>query len=209
MDEAVARHAKLIEVTLDADGYLTVKDDSRGMPPVDPHPKHPGKSALEVITDHPAFRQQISAARPMRPPAACTGSASAWSTPPCRNILKPPSGATAIESRQDFAHGKPASAPIRQGKASRQSTAPPSASNPTRKSSARTSPFAPRASTAWPARRPTCSAAARARARVEIKSWTVYAPAARTPPPEGGELIRDTTPPPPHLPLPRRPWPTS
>ncbi|WP_269713625.1 DNA topoisomerase IV subunit B [Caulobacter sp. NIBR2454] len=48
MDEAVAGHAKIIEVTLDADGALTVKDDGRGMP-VDPHPKHPGKSALEVI----------------------------------------------------------------------------------------------------------------------------------------------------------------
>ncbi len=48
MDEAVAGHAKLIEVTLAADGSLTVKDDGRGMP-VDPHPKFPGKSALEVI----------------------------------------------------------------------------------------------------------------------------------------------------------------
>ncbi len=48
MDEAVAGFAKLIEVKLDADGYLSVKDDGRGMP-VDPHPKHPGKSALEVI----------------------------------------------------------------------------------------------------------------------------------------------------------------
>ena len=48
MDEAVAGHAKIIEVTLDADGVLTVRDDGRGIP-VDPHPKHPGKSALEVI----------------------------------------------------------------------------------------------------------------------------------------------------------------
>ena len=32
MDEAVAGHAKTIEVSLDADGYLTVKDDGRGMP---------------------------------------------------------------------------------------------------------------------------------------------------------------------------------
>jgi topoisomerase-4 subunit B len=48
MDEAVAGHARLIEVSLDADGQLTVKDDGRGIP-VDPHPKHPGKSALEVI----------------------------------------------------------------------------------------------------------------------------------------------------------------
>jgi topoisomerase-4 subunit B len=48
MDEAVAGHAKMIEVTLDAEGVLTVRDDGRGIP-VDPHPKHPGKSALEVI----------------------------------------------------------------------------------------------------------------------------------------------------------------
>ncbi|NBW09444.1 MAG: DNA topoisomerase IV subunit B [Caulobacteraceae bacterium] len=48
MDEAVARHAKLITVDLDADGVLSVKDDGRGIP-VDPHPKHPGKSALEVV----------------------------------------------------------------------------------------------------------------------------------------------------------------
>jgi len=48
MDEAVAGHAKVISVRLDADGQLTVTDDGRGIP-VDPHPKHPGKSALEVI----------------------------------------------------------------------------------------------------------------------------------------------------------------
>src|SRR3990167_7408302 len=48
MDEAVAGFAKTIEVKLDADGFLSVKDDGRGMP-VDPHPKYPGKSALEVI----------------------------------------------------------------------------------------------------------------------------------------------------------------
>src|SRR5690606_8612992 len=48
MDEAVAGHAKVIEVTLSEDGTLTVRDDGRGIP-VDPHPKHPGKSALEVI----------------------------------------------------------------------------------------------------------------------------------------------------------------
>jgi len=48
MDEAVAGHAKSIEVRLHADGRLSVRDDGRGVP-VDPHPKHPGKSALEVI----------------------------------------------------------------------------------------------------------------------------------------------------------------
>ena len=48
MDEAVAGHARLIEVELDAEGALTVRDDGRGMP-VDPHPKFPQLSALEVI----------------------------------------------------------------------------------------------------------------------------------------------------------------
>src|SRR5437764_2281841 len=48
MDEAVGGHAKVIEVSFAADGSLSVKDDGRGMP-VDPHPKFPGKSALEVI----------------------------------------------------------------------------------------------------------------------------------------------------------------
>ena len=48
MDEAVAKHARLITVDLDAEGWLSVRDDGRGIP-VDPHPKHPGKSALEVV----------------------------------------------------------------------------------------------------------------------------------------------------------------
>ena len=48
MDEAVAGHADRIEVALDADGRVTVSDNGRGIP-VDPHPKFPGKSALEVV----------------------------------------------------------------------------------------------------------------------------------------------------------------
>jgi DNA topoisomerase IV, B subunit, proteobacterial len=48
MDEAVAGHATFIEVELGADGFVTVTDNGRGIP-VDPHPKFPGKSALEVI----------------------------------------------------------------------------------------------------------------------------------------------------------------
>lgn len=48
MDEAVAGHASWIEVHLAADGTLTVIDNGRGIP-VDPHPKFPDKSALEVI----------------------------------------------------------------------------------------------------------------------------------------------------------------
>src|SRR6266545_979308 len=48
MDEAVAGHASRIEVNFEADGFLTVTDNGRGIP-VDPHPKFKTKSALEVI----------------------------------------------------------------------------------------------------------------------------------------------------------------
>ncbi|KMO40821.1 DNA topoisomerase IV subunit B [Methylobacterium aquaticum] len=48
MDEAVAGHATFIEVELEENGCLVVTDNGRGIP-VDPHPKFPGKSALEVI----------------------------------------------------------------------------------------------------------------------------------------------------------------
>src|SRR6202045_1049437 len=48
MDEAVAGHATRIEVELHKDGSVVVTDNGRGIP-VDPHPKFPKKSALEII----------------------------------------------------------------------------------------------------------------------------------------------------------------
>ena len=48
MDEAVAGHATRIEVTLEVGGSLTISDNGRGIP-IDPHPRFPDKSALEVI----------------------------------------------------------------------------------------------------------------------------------------------------------------
>ena len=48
MDEAVAGHATWIEVRLDAEGFLSVADNGRGIP-IDPHPKFKNKSALEVV----------------------------------------------------------------------------------------------------------------------------------------------------------------
>jgi topoisomerase-4 subunit B len=48
MDEAVAGHASRIEITLEPGNRLTIVDNGRGIP-VDPHPKFPDKSALEVI----------------------------------------------------------------------------------------------------------------------------------------------------------------
>ncbi len=48
MDEAVAGHASWIDVHFDADGFLNVTDNGRGIP-IDKHPKFKTKSALEVI----------------------------------------------------------------------------------------------------------------------------------------------------------------
>lgn len=48
MDEAVAGYANWIEINLDTDNSVTIRDNGRGIP-VDNHPKYPGKSALEVI----------------------------------------------------------------------------------------------------------------------------------------------------------------
>jgi topoisomerase-4 subunit B len=48
MDEAVAGHATRIEIELAAGDWVTVRDNGRGIP-VDPHPRFPSKSALEVI----------------------------------------------------------------------------------------------------------------------------------------------------------------
>lgn len=48
MDEAIAGHADRIEIIYGADGFLDISDNGRGIP-IDPHPKFPKKSALEVI----------------------------------------------------------------------------------------------------------------------------------------------------------------
>ncbi|MBP0464961.1 DNA topoisomerase IV subunit B [Roseomonas sp. PWR1] len=48
MDEAVAGHADHIEVILEPGNWISVRDNGRGIP-VDPHPKFPKLSALEVI----------------------------------------------------------------------------------------------------------------------------------------------------------------
>ncbi|WP_423067975.1 DNA topoisomerase IV subunit B [Devosia sp. CN2-171] len=48
MDEAIAGHASRIEVHYGEDGFLTVTDNGRGIP-VEPHPKFPGVSTLEIV----------------------------------------------------------------------------------------------------------------------------------------------------------------
>jgi topoisomerase-4 subunit B len=48
IDEAVGGHASVIDVALERDNWLTIRDNGRGIP-VDPHPKFKPLSALEVI----------------------------------------------------------------------------------------------------------------------------------------------------------------
>ncbi|HYB10414.1 MAG TPA: DNA topoisomerase IV subunit B [Alphaproteobacteria bacterium] len=48
MDEVVAGHASWIEIDLEADNFVAVRDNGRGIP-TDKHPKFRDKSALEVI----------------------------------------------------------------------------------------------------------------------------------------------------------------
>ena len=48
MDEAVAGHASIIDITLEEENKLCIKDNGRGIP-VAEHPKRPGISTLEVI----------------------------------------------------------------------------------------------------------------------------------------------------------------
>jgi topoisomerase-4 subunit B len=48
MDEAIAGHATRIEVHFGEDGFITVTDNGRGIP-VEPHPKEPRFSTLELV----------------------------------------------------------------------------------------------------------------------------------------------------------------
>ncbi|MBY0407046.1 MAG: DNA topoisomerase IV subunit B, partial [Rickettsiales bacterium] len=48
MDEAVAGFANRIELEMKPDNIIVIRDNGRGIP-IDPHPKFPKKSALEVI----------------------------------------------------------------------------------------------------------------------------------------------------------------
>ena len=110
MDEAVAGHAKVIEVKLDADGYLTVRDDGRGMP-VDPHPKFRDKSALEVILTvlHSGGKFKAGAYQT----SGGLHGVGASVVNALSELLEVTVWRDGYEWRQDFARGKPLS-PIRQ-----------------------------------------------------------------------------------------------
>ena len=86
----------------------TVRDNGRGMP-VDPHPKFPGKSALEVIlcTLHAGGKFSRQGLRDLA--AGCTASASRWSTR-CRDRLLVEVARNRQLWRQEFSRGLPAGA---------------------------------------------------------------------------------------------------
>ena len=114
MDEALAGHADWIEVEMEADGFITVTDNGRGMP-VDPHPKFPKKSAIEVImcTLHAGGN---STPRSTRLRAACMASA-------CRSLTRCPSAWRSKSARGQklyrmiFERGKPKTKLLDAGKA--------------------------------------------------------------------------------------------
>ena len=121
MDEAVAGHAKLIEVSLDADGALTVKDDGRGMP-VDPHPKFPGQVGARGHHDHAALGREVlrQGLRDLRRPARRRR---LGGQRPVRASSRSPSGRTASSGARAFSRGKP-TGPLRAARRHRASTAP-------------------------------------------------------------------------------------
>jgi hypothetical protein len=156
MDEAVAGFAKTIEVKLDADGYLSVRDDGRGMP-VDEHPKHPGKSALEVIMTVLHAGGKFSGKAYETSGGLHGVGASVVNA--LSELVEVTVWRDGFEHRQSFARGKPLG-PVEQIQPSKK-RAPRCASSPTTRSSAKAAASSRRACTAWPAPRPICSAACR------------------------------------------------
>ena len=73
VDEAVAGHCHHIQVKINEDGSVSVKDDGRGIP-VDVHPVMK-RSTLEVVHDHWSAPAPSSTRAPTRCRSACTASA--------------------------------------------------------------------------------------------------------------------------------------
>ena len=158
MDEAVAGHATRIEVELHPDFSVTVRDNGRGIP-VDPHPRFPKKSALEVIlcTLHAGGKFSGGAYE-------TSGGLHGVGV----SVVNALSDRVTVEVarnrqlwRQEFSRGHPHRPAAARSAPPRTAAAPPSPSTPTPRSSAPRSTSARRACCAWCAPRPTSSPASR------------------------------------------------
>ncbi len=159
MDEALAGHATFIEVELDADGYLTVTDNGRGIP-VDPHPKFPEEVGARSHHVHAARGRQIrlQGLRDLRRPARRRR---VGGQRPLRRCSRSRSRATRSSTDMTFERGMPKGKLEELGKVhNRRGTQHPLQAGPRdfRRQGAVSSRSA---CSRWRARRPTCSAASK------------------------------------------------
>ena len=146
-----------IEIELGADGWVTVRDNGRGIP-VDPHPRFPGQIGARSHPDDAAFRRQVrrrrlqDLGRPAR--RRRLGGQRALRRARGRGRARPPAVAPELLPRRSRRRSSRIAGRCRTGAARR------CASIPTRRSSA-SSASGRRRSTAWRAPRPICSAASK------------------------------------------------
>ena len=159
MDEALAGHADLHRGRASsADGFVTVTDNGRGIP-VDPHPKFPNKSALEVImcTLHAGGKFDSKVYE--------TSGGLHGVGVSVVNALSERMEVEVARGQQLYAmafeRGKPKGKLQEARQARRTGAAPRCASSPTRRFSAPRRSSSPSACSRWRARRPICSAASK------------------------------------------------
>ncbi len=175
MDEAVAGHASFIEVQLGKDGFLTVTDNGRGIP-VEPHPKFPKKSTVEVImtTLHAGGKFDSK----VYETSGGLHGVGVSVVNALSDLLEVEVARNQTLYRQTFSKGLPKGGLTEVGRARPTGAAPASASILIRKSSVPPRSSSPPACSAWRVPRPICSAAWKC-AGPAIRSCSPASPACR------------------------------